>query len=123
MNKDNLPYVFGVVFFVFVALSVRGVSLKRLKAQKICKILCLMKHFYRSLESSRVRALRNTVNVWDHMSRVTSPSIEQFGWSTCVKTKLSLTDWRPPLPPPPTSPPTQTSCKMLLFQLINTKPS
>ena len=37
----------------------------------------------RSLESSLVRALRNTVNVWDHMSRVTSWCLEQFGWSAC----------------------------------------
>ena len=37
-----------------------------------------MKHFYRSLESSRVRALQNTVNAWDQMSQVTSRSLEQF---------------------------------------------
>ena len=28
-------------------------------------------------------ALRNTVNVWDHLSRVTSWCLEQFGWSAC----------------------------------------
>ena len=47
------------------------------------KILFFMMHFYRSLESSRELALRNTVNVWDHMSRVTSRYLEQFGWSAC----------------------------------------
>ena len=45
-----------------------------------------MKHFYRSLESNLARALRNTVNVWDHMSRVTSWCLEQFGWSACGNT-------------------------------------
>ena len=56
---------------------------------KRCKILCFMKYFYQSLESSRVRALRNTVNVWDHMLHVTSRSHEQFGCSSCVRTKFS----------------------------------
>ena len=42
-----------------------------------------MKHFYRSLESSRERPLRNTVNVWDHMSRC----LEQLGWSACAATR------------------------------------
>ena len=45
-------------------------------------LLCLL---YQSqsivVTSSRVRALQNTVNVWDHMTRVTSWSLEQFGWS------------------------------------------
>ena len=36
-----------------------------------------MKHFYRSLESSRVPALQNKVNCMDHMSRVT------FAWQAC----------------------------------------
>ena len=40
----------------------------------VAPILSFMKHFYR-----RERALRNTVNVWDHMSRC----LEQFGWSVC----------------------------------------
>ena len=31
--------------------------------------------------AGRVRTLQNTVNVWDHMTRVTSWSLEQFGWS------------------------------------------
>ena len=92
----------------FYYVLVGGVSFKRLKTPqnrrtrrfinfyyvistfgiKRCKILCFKKHFYRSLKSSqgrsRVRALRNTVNVWDHMSRVTSQSLEQFGWSACI---------------------------------------
>ena len=55
---------------------------------KRCKILCFMKHFYRSLESSRVRALQNTVNVWGHMSRMTSRCLEQFGWFTCDTSEL-----------------------------------
>ena len=41
-------------FFVFYIISTFGI--------KRCKFLCFMKHFYRSLESSRERALRNTVN-------------------------------------------------------------
>ena len=32
---------------------------------KRCKILCLIKHFYRSLESSQVQVLQNKVNAWD----------------------------------------------------------
>ena len=43
---------------------------------------------YRSLESNQVRVLRNTVNVWDHMSRVTSRCLEQFKWSACDSTVL-----------------------------------
>ena len=57
---------------------------------KRCKILYFMKHFYRSLQSSRVRAARNTVNVWDHMSRMTWRSLEQFGWSACALTVRPL---------------------------------
>ena len=34
---------------------------------------------------SRERALWNTVNVWDHMWRVTWRCFEQFGWSACVR--------------------------------------
>ena len=55
-----------------------------------------MRHFYRSPESSRELALRNAVNVWDHMSRVTSRCLEQFGWCSCgsrsllVKATLSI---------------------------------
>ena len=64
-------------WFIFLTLSIFGI--------KRCKILCFMKHFYRSLESSQVQALKNTVNVWDQMSRVTSRSLEQFGWSACGK--------------------------------------
>ena len=43
---------------------------------------------YRSLESNQVRVLRNTVNVWDHTSRVTSRCLEQFKWSACDSTVL-----------------------------------
>ena len=43
---------------------------------------------YRSLESNQMRVLRNTVNVWDHMSRVTSRCLEQFKWSACDSTVL-----------------------------------
>ena len=43
---------------------------------------------YRSLESNQVRVLRNTVNVWDHMSRVTSRCLEQFKCSACDSTVL-----------------------------------
>ena len=32
---------------------------------KRCKILCLIKHSYRSLESSQVQVLQNKVNAWD----------------------------------------------------------
>ena len=77
------------LFILFYILSTFGI--------KRCKILSFMKHFYRSLESSHERPLRNTVNVWDHMSRC----LEQFGWSACgcnvtfcklkfIKLKLSL---------------------------------
>ena len=112
VNQDNLTYVFCVVFCVFVAFQsflVWGCQFQgtenatksqntTLKAYgkhlytfgiKRCKILCFMKYSYQSLESSRVRALRNTVNVWDHMSRVTSRSHEQFGCSSYVCTKFS----------------------------------
>ena len=60
------------LFILFYIVSTFGIT--------TCKILSFMKHFYRSLESSRERALRNTVNVWDHMSRC----LEQFGWSACA---------------------------------------
>ena len=36
-----------------------------IKRVKRCKILCLIKHFYRSLESGQVQASQNKVNVWD----------------------------------------------------------
>ena len=45
-----------------------------------------MKHFYRSLELSRERALRNTVNVWDHMSRC----LESDGPSVVTQTGLAF---------------------------------
>ena len=110
MNKDNLPFVFIVVFCDFVAFSVAwnwhpwmvsylySFFLHYINIwDQRCKILCFMKHFYRSLESSR-RALPKTVNVWDHMSRVTSRSVEQFRWSpsaqipsTCLKSHMAVT--------------------------------
>lgn len=34
---------------------------------------------------SRERALWNTVNVWDHVWRVTWRCFEHFGWSACVR--------------------------------------
>ena len=39
-------------------------------------------------ESNQVQVLRNTVNVWDHMSRVTSRCLEHFEWSACDSTVL-----------------------------------
>ena len=36
-----------------------------------------------SIFTDRVCALRNTVNVGDHMSRLTSRYLEQFEWSAC----------------------------------------
>ena len=52
-----------VVIFIHFSYIISTFGVKR------CKILCFMKHFYRSLASSQVRALQNKVNVWDHMSR------------------------------------------------------
>ena len=63
----------------------RKASLKGRCSSLYSWMLCFMKHFYRSLESSRVRALQNTVNVWVQMSHVTSRSLEQFGWFAVLK--------------------------------------
>ena len=104
-DKDNLPYVFSGVLCVFVTSSVKNICwvifihfsfIITPFGMKRCKILFFMRHFYRSLESSRELALRNAVNVWDHMSRVTSRCLEQFGWCSCgspsllVKATLSI---------------------------------
>ena len=104
-DKDNLPYVFSGVLCVFVTFSVKNIwwvifihfsFIITTSGMKRCKILFFMRHFYRSLESSRELALRNAVNVWDHTSRVTSRCLEQFGWCSCgspsllVKATLSI---------------------------------
>ena len=105
-EKDNLPYVFSGVLCVFVTFSVKSIwwvifvhfsYIITTFGMKRCKIMFFMRHFYQSLESSRELALRNTVNVWDHMSRVTSRCLEQFGCSvSCgsptplVKATLSI---------------------------------
>ena len=40
-----------------------------------------MKHFFQSL---RALTLRNTVNAWDNISRMTSQCLKQFRWSACA---------------------------------------
>ena len=109
INKDNLPYVFSVVFCDFNAFSVAWNWHPRLKTTEnatktqntTLKIYGKLSRFtfltlYQHLGSKsalfcvlwsiftdRVCALRNTVNVWDHMSRLTSCYLEQFEWSAC----------------------------------------
>ena len=75
------------VIFILFSCIILTLGIKR------CKILCFMKHFYRSLESRRWKPSAsvtkysksvNAVNVWDHMSCVTSRCFEQFGWCACA---------------------------------------
>ena len=80
--EDDITNIWKVIFIHFSYLiSTFGI--------KTYKRLCFMKHFFRSLQSSRERALQITVNVWDHMSRVTSRCLEQLGWSASA-----LTSWK-----------------------------
>ena len=80
--EDDITNIWKVIFVHFSYLiSTFGI--------KTYKLLCFMKHFFRSLQLSRERALQITVNVWDHMSRVTSRCLEQLGWSTSA-----LTSWK-----------------------------
>ena len=89
--------VFSVVLCIFVTFSVpwnwpapppppppRLIHYVLTFGIKRYKILCFMKRFYWSLESSQERALWNTENVWDSMSYVTSWCLKQFGWSAFV---------------------------------------
>ena len=48
-----------------------------------------------SIFIDRVRELRNKVNVWDHMSRLTSRYLEQFGWSARLSKKSFFARGRP----------------------------
>ena len=91
MNKDNCHMFLMLCFSLENATKMKNTTLKLYSFSYIistfgikrCKILCFMKHFYRSLESSQVRALQNKVNVWDHMSCVASQCLKQFGWCAC----------------------------------------
>ena len=56
MNKDNLPYVSGVVFFFFVALSVGGVSSsdwERKKGAKFCVLRSISTDYLNQAERGR----------------------------------------------------------------------
>ena len=53
------------------------------------QLLCFMKHFSPSFQSNLERALRNTANVWDNMSRVTSRWLEQSEWFACGKRRFN----------------------------------
>ena len=88
------------VFFTRARVSLALLSLRKMGTTRSLHPLP------RSLESSRARELRNIVNVWDHMSRVTSKSLEQFGWFACGLRdyskipKISPSIYKPPPPPP-----------------------
>ena len=84
MTKDNLPYVFSVVFSVFVAFS----TLEADTPDQNIKVQNSVFYEVPITWIKLVRVLRNTVNVWDHMSRVTSRCLEQFKWSACDSTVL-----------------------------------